>query len=82
VGSKCSQCRECSRSIHCLTCSDLLSSRCALGSHLPDLNKDGSLSEEEMATNLKDRAAWMAYAAATAVVHEADDNKVYRYMHR
>jgi Ca2+-binding EF-hand superfamily protein len=40
-----------------------------------DLNKDGSLSEEEMATNLKDRAAWMAYAAATAVVHEADDNK-------
>jgi hypothetical protein len=35
VGSKCSQCRQCCRAIHCLTCSDLLSSLCALGSHLP-----------------------------------------------
>jgi hypothetical protein len=31
----CSQCRQCSRSIHCSTCSDLLPSPCALRSH-PD----------------------------------------------
>jgi hypothetical protein len=35
VGSKCSQCRQCSRSIHCLTCADLLPPLCALGSHPP-----------------------------------------------
>jgi hypothetical protein len=34
VGSKCSKCRQFSRSIHCLTCSDLLSSLSPLGSHL------------------------------------------------
>jgi hypothetical protein len=33
--SKCSQCIKCSRSIHCVACSDLLLSLCALGSHLP-----------------------------------------------
>jgi hypothetical protein len=33
VGSKCSQCRQCYRTIHCLTCSDLLPPLCALGSH-------------------------------------------------
>jgi hypothetical protein len=34
IGSKCSQCqcKQCSRSIHCLTCSDLLSSLSTLGS--------------------------------------------------
>jgi hypothetical protein len=32
VGSKCSQCTECSRSIHRLTCSDLMSSLSALES--------------------------------------------------
>jgi hypothetical protein len=35
VGSKCSQCRQCSRPIHCLTCSDLLYPLCALGFHPP-----------------------------------------------
>jgi hypothetical protein len=34
-GSKCSQCRQCCRPIHCLACSDLLSSLCALASHPP-----------------------------------------------
>jgi hypothetical protein len=34
-GSKCSQCRQCCRSIHCLACSDLLPPLCALGSHPP-----------------------------------------------
>jgi ABC-type Mn2+/Zn2+ transport system ATPase subunit len=32
------KCRQCSRAIHCLTCSDLLSSLCALGSYLQGLN--------------------------------------------
>jgi hypothetical protein len=35
VGSKCRQCRQCSRSIHFLTCSDLLLSLSPLGSHPP-----------------------------------------------
>jgi hypothetical protein len=35
VGSKCSQCIQCCRSIHCLTCSDLLPSLCALGTQPP-----------------------------------------------
>jgi hypothetical protein len=32
----CRQCRQCSRSTHCLTCSDLLLSLCALGPILKD----------------------------------------------
>ena len=39
-----------------------------------DINHDGSLSEDEMVANLKDREEWMAYAAATGVIHKADDN--------